>query len=448
MNKYYLIISLFFITIQADAKHNIWISNKIILTDTFPEYNVSNFSLKIFLDSLDFSIDSINLLCDSTIMYDLNGDYFLNKEEGIIEIVPGITNCNSRTTPYEALCQLLQAYKSGNIQTIISQYPIDDQVVINDLLSDVDIEARFVDAISDIEKMGVVLTYEYSGGLVSIIDVYTNTGDTVIAPYYLQEFSGEWFVCQKEDSSHIVPNTIAFLELYGINDFIMPQDIDNDGFINTADNCPCIENVSQIDTDNDNKGDNCDNCPNNPNPFQEDIDADKVGDVCDNCPQNYNPLQEDTDSDNIGDACDDDKDGDSLPNLEDNCELIVNPLQEDDDFDFIGNLCDNCISISNSLQKDTDGDNIGDACDDDIDGDGITNDMDDDMDGDGIVNSSDDDIDGDEYINTIDTCPDIFNEIQIDSDGDGIGDACDNCPFTPNPGQADSDGDGIGDVCD
>jgi len=58
-------------------------------------------------------------------------------------------------------------------------------------------------------------------------------------------------------------------------------DSDNDGLLDTVDNCPAVDNLGQ-----------------------EDGDGDNVGDVCDNCPGSFNPSQRDTDSDGLGDLCD------------------------------------------------------------------------------------------------------------------------------------------------
>lgn len=51
-------------------------------------------------------------------------------------------------------------------------------------------------------------------------------------------------------------------------------DTDNDGFVDTADNCPTIANSTQLDTDNGMRGDVCDNCVMTPNTNQMDGDGD------------------------------------------------------------------------------------------------------------------------------------------------------------------------------
>jgi hypothetical protein len=60
-----------------------------------------------------------------------------------------------------------------------------------------------------------------------------------------------------------------------------PNDVDNDGILNTADNCPSLGNMDQHDEDADGLGDVCDNCPHLTNANQANGDADGVGDACD-----------------------------------------------------------------------------------------------------------------------------------------------------------------------
>jgi MYXO-CTERM domain-containing protein len=108
-----------------------------------------------------------------------------------------------------------------------------------------------------------------------------------------------------------------------------------------------------------------------------DLDGDGVLGYADNCPSVANPDQADLDSDAVGDACDDDLDGDGVPNGQDNCALVANPDQADLDGDTLGDVCDvdvdgdgvsnaadNCLRAVNADQADADADGIGDACDD------------------------------------------------------------------------------------
>jgi len=91
---------------------------------------------------------------------------------------------------------------------------------------------------------------------------------------------------------------------------VFHNDWDNDGVVNSDDNCLFIPNPDQEDSDMDcfrnavtgmltcvnnpdGRGDLCDNCPEDYNPWQVDTDLDSQGDACDNCPDNANPDQAD-----------------------------------------------------------------------------------------------------------------------------------------------------------
>jgi hypothetical protein len=174
------------------------------------------------------------------------------------------------------------------------------------------------------------------------------------------------------------------------------NDEDNDGVGDLYDNCPAIQNPQQLDADNDGTGDLCDDTPGCGNCGQpacevsSDIDNDGILNTEDNCPDQANPSQEDADNDTIGDVCDpcrddpdNDIDGDGFcgdvdtcpndPNNDedsdgvcgdvDNCPDLANPGQEDIDDDSVGDVCDNCKFLCNSGQLDGDNDGIGDACD-------------------------------------------------------------------------------------
>jgi hypothetical protein len=78
------------------------------------------------------------------------------------------------------------------------------------------------------------------------------------------------------------------------------------------------EVVPLPDSDNDGAVDSTDNCPGTPNPDQADIDGDGVGDACDNCPETHNPDQLDTNGNGTGDIC----------------ELVAGDIDADGDVDY------------------------------------------------------------------------------------------------------------------
>ncbi len=131
-----------------------------------------------------------------------------------------------------------------------------------------------------------------------------------------------------------------------------PNDIDNDGVQNAADDCPVVANADQADADGDSSGDACDACPLD---AANDIDGDGVCGNADNCPTIANADQADADGDGLGDACD-------------ACPLDA---ANDIDGDGVCSNADNCPTIANADQADVDGDGLGDVCDADDDNDGV-----------------------------------------------------------------------------
>ncbi|KAK3592562.1 hypothetical protein CHS0354_000890 [Potamilus streckersoni] len=219
---------------------------------------------------------------------------------------------------------------------------------------------------------------------------------------------------------------------YAGNGKVCGLDSDNDGHPDDhlsciewgcrKDNCKLVPNSNQGNFDLDDLGDDCDpdkdndgildsldNCIFETRKEQTDSDGDKIGDVCDNCINSYNPDQKNTDGDSMGDTCDSDIDNDGIANNFDNCPYIPNSNQDDLDTDMIGNACDNCLSTYNNDQMDINMNRVGDFCE------------------------FGGDSDGDSIIGSLDNCPLFANADQSDIDGDGEGDECD----------GDRDGDGI-----
>ena len=72
-------------------------------------------------------------------------------------------------------------------------------------------------------------------------------------------------------------------------------DMDEDGVLDSIDNCAKDANTGQEDSDADGVGDACQ--------VEVDSDGDEALDEADNCPEDANALQEDADENGVGDAC-------------------------------------------------------------------------------------------------------------------------------------------------
>lgn len=206
------------------------------------------------------------------------------------------------------------------------------------------------------------------------MDVTTNTGSnswvtasngaTMLIPYsdwgFIDGMERVWFTPDFDSiTSFTVTSNDAFcfgLDNFYINEPAPPNpddpDTDEDGIVDSDDNCLMTPNPNQSDADSDGIGNVCDTCPYDPD---NDIDADGIcaslcGEV-DNCPDVANPDQSDADSDGIGNVCDDDDDNDGVLDVTDNCQYDPNPDQTDTDQDGTGDVCD----------TDSDGDGVLDG---------------------------------------------------------------------------------------
>jgi hypothetical protein len=221
----------------------------------------------------------------------------------------------------------------------------------------------------DLNYMDVTSNTVFGGGHADGIEdswVTASNGTTIKLPSAnwgsIEEPERLWL---SSDFDNITSFTVTSNNAYcfGLDNFYINEpppinpdapDTDEDGVIDSEDNCLMAPNPDQSDADSDGMGNVCDTCPHDPD---NDLDADGIcssqcGEI-DNCPDTANPDQNDADSDGMGDACDDDDDNDGVPDTVDNCQYDPNSDQADQDQDGAGDACD----------TDSDGDNIIDADD-------------------------------------------------------------------------------------
>ena len=180
----------------------------------------------------------------------------------------------------------------------------------------------------------------------------------------------EWCFTTRKDpprASFIAYNTVGWapLEVYFLDTSVSPDDeivewkwdFDGDGTIDSTEQNPSFRysnpgtyTVRLSVTDSHGANDTHEEA----GFVMVSMDSDQDGflDTEDNCMTTFNPDQADTNEDGQGDACDPDVDGDGISNQEDNCVMVVNPGQADSDGDGYGDACTvvHCVSTGSELQ--------------------------------------------------------------------------------------------------
>ena len=248
------------------------------------------------------------------------------------------------------------------------------------------------------------------------------------------------------------PHTFEQRDAQDMGVWLYETDLDFDGVLDGADNCPKLANIDQANLDGDAFGDLCD----------DDDDNDGVDDDVDDCPTGEVGWASNANSDHDGDGCRDinedfDDDEDGVFDINDLCprgpvgwvSTEENDMESDGcaDIDTDGDgwvdQADNCPATANANQADLDNDDVGDVCDADKDGDGISipddncpNDLNpwisfswNDYDEDGCLDETmDDDDDDDGVLDVNDACllgekNWIDDAATMDHDNDGCVDA-------------------------
>lgn len=123
---------------------------------------------------------------------------------------------------------------------------------------------------------------------------------------------------------------IAFAINYEVN----ASDSDDDGILNSCDNCPSTPNTDQANSDGDTAGNVCDGCPNDPNKTvvgicgcgvaDVDTDEDGTADCIDGCPSDPNKIAPGICGCGVADV---DTDGDETPDCNDQCPNDPNKIE-------------------------------------------------------------------------------------------------------------------------
>ena len=147
-------------------------------------------------------------------------------------------------------------------------------------------------------------------------------------------------------SLSVSPNTFTCANLGANTVTLTVTDVNGNISTGTAVVTVTIDFTTALDNDLDGTPDNCD----------PDDDNDGVLDTNDNCQFQSNANQADNDADGEGDACDNDDDNDGVLDGYDNCQFTANTGQEDIDNDGMGDICDTVeINVSEAITPDGDG---------------------------------------------------------------------------------------------
>ncbi|MBP6039112.1 MAG: gliding motility-associated C-terminal domain-containing protein [Flavobacterium sp.] len=147
-------------------------------------------------------------------------------------------------------------------------------------------------------------------------------------------------------SISVSPNTFTCANLGANTVTLTVTDVNGNISTGTAVVTVAIDFTTALDNDLDGSPDNCD----------PDDDNDGVLDTNDNCQFQSNANQADNDADGLGDACDNDDDNDGVLDGYDNCQFTANTGQEDIDNDGMGDICDTVeINVSEAITPDGDG---------------------------------------------------------------------------------------------
>lgn len=134
----------------------------------FPVFKTEKVQIKIPTNIMGIKDDPVNT-SDDFIVYNINGQFFKNRTDGVLQTVKkGFNGKTNRSTPWEVLTEQLASYHMKKWDKLLSLYDKDSQKMMKEKTKKEDIP-KILEQLNDkIKGMTVLLGYEFQNGHMAI----------------------------------------------------------------------------------------------------------------------------------------------------------------------------------------------------------------------------------------------------------------------------------------